>query len=67
MILFVSRKEKNMEKEKNILIEDGLTVIQMRQLQEVTNMMAKAVNEEEFKAIMSIYGKATNRLLNGLD
>lgn len=56
-----------MDKEQDIYIEDGLSISQMRNLLEVTKTMAKAINEEEFKAIMSIYGKATDRLLDGLD
>ena len=53
----------SMNEEKDIIIEDGLSVTQMRQLIEVTNTMVRAINEEEFRAIMSIYGKATDRLL----
>ena len=52
-----------MNEEKDIIIEDGLSVMQMRQLIEVTNTMVRAINEEEFRAIMNIYGKATDRLL----
>jgi hypothetical protein len=51
-----------LEREQYIIIKDGLSVTQMRTLLEVTNTMVKAINEEEFKAIMLIYGKATERL-----
>ena len=47
-----------------IQVEDSLDVLEIRQLIEVTNTMAKAINREEFKKILVIYGQACERLLN---
>lgn len=55
-----------MREEQNIIIKDGISTSEIRVLIETTNTMAKALNEEDFKAIMSIYGSVADRLLKDI-
>lgn len=49
--------------EKDIKIENGLSVVEIRMLLETTQTLARALSTEEFKAIMGIYYGCTERLL----
>lgn len=50
-------------KEKNIILEDSIGVSQQRQLFELTRELSKALNEEEFLKIVSVYNSVINRLI----
>ena len=43
-------------------IDDGIDVIEMRELLEITREMVRYINREEFNEILKIYNKAIKRL-----
>ena len=45
-----------------IEVDDGLDVIEMRQLLEITREMVRCINHEEFNEILKVYNKAIERL-----
>ena len=45
-----------------IEIDDGIDVIEMRELLEMTREMVRCINREEFNEILMIYNKAIERL-----
>ena len=45
-----------------IEIDDGIDVVEMRELLEVTREMVRCINREEFNEILMIYNKAIERL-----
>lgn len=51
-----------MEKE-NIIIKDSIGVPQQRQLFELTRELVKALNQDEFIQIVSVYENVINRLV----
>lgn len=52
-----------MSKEKNIEIENGLNVVEMRKFLDITKAMIECITREECDEILTIYYKATKRLL----
>ena len=45
-----------------IEIDDGIDVVEMRELLEMTREMVRCINREEFNEILKIYNKAIERL-----
>ena len=45
-----------------IEVDDGLDVVEMRELLEITREMVRYINHEEFNEILKIYNKAIERL-----
>ena len=45
-----------------IKVDDGLDVVEMRELLEMTREMVRCINREEFNEILKIYNKAIERL-----
>ena len=45
-----------------IEIDDGIDVVEMRELLEITREMVRCINREEFNEILKIYNKAIERL-----
>ena len=45
-----------------IEIDDGIDVVEMRELLEMTREMVRCINREEFNEILMIYNKAIERL-----
>ena len=43
-------------------IDDGIDVVEMRELLEITQEMVRYINHEEFNEILKIYNKAIERL-----
>ena len=43
-------------------IDDGIDVVEMRELLEMTREMVRYINREEFNEILKIYNKAIERL-----
>ena len=43
-------------------IDDGIDVVEMRELLEITREMVRCINREEFNEILKIYNKAIERL-----
>ena len=52
-----------MDNEKDIEIENGLNVVEMRGFLDITKEMVKCITREECDEILTIYYKATERLL----
>lgn len=50
-----------------IIIKNGISVSQQRQLLDITNTLARALTETEFVEIVKIYGSVSDRLLKDLD
>lgn len=50
-----------MNKEQNIIIHDGIGVMELRKLQELS-ALNRALNKEEFMAIVGVYKKVIDRL-----
>jgi len=50
-----------MNKEENIIIHDGIGILELRQLQDLQSFN-RALNEEEFMLIVGVYKKAIDRL-----
>lgn len=42
--------------------DDGIDVVEMRELLEITQTMIRCINREEFNEILKIYDKAIERL-----
>lgn len=49
--------------EKDIIIKNSIGVGQQRQLLELTRELVRALIEEEFLKIVSVYNSAVNRLI----
>ena len=49
--------------EEMIELKNNISVVQVRDLLEVTQTIGKALTEDEFLQVMSFYGKVANRLL----
>lgn len=49
--------------EKDIIIKNSIGVGQQRQLLELTRELARALTEEEFLKIVSVYNSVVNRLI----
>ena len=45
-----------------IEVDDGLDVVEMRELLEITQTMVRYINREEFNEILMVYNKAIERL-----
>ena len=45
-----------------IEVDDGIDVVEMRELLEMTREMVRCINREEFNEILKIYNKAIERL-----
>ena len=43
-------------------VDDGIDVVEMRELLEMTREMVRCINREEFNEILMIYNKAIERL-----
>ena len=43
-------------------IDDGINVVEMRELLEITREMVGCINREEYNEILKIYNKAIERL-----
>jgi nucleoside-triphosphatase THEP1 len=50
-----------MSKEENIIIHDGIGVMELRQLQDLSSLN-RALNKDEFMEIVGVYKKAIDRL-----
>jgi nucleoside-triphosphatase THEP1 len=50
-----------MNKEENIIIHDGIGVMELRQLQDLSSLN-RALNKDEFMEIVGVYKKAIDRL-----
>lgn len=49
--------------EERIELKNNISVAQVRDLLEVTQIIGKALTEDEFLQVISFYGKVANRLL----
>lgn len=49
--------------EKDIIIKNSIGVGQQRQLLELTRELSRALTEEEFLKIVSVYNSVVNRLI----
>ena len=49
--------------EEMIELKNNISVVQVRDLLEVTQTIGKALTEDEFLQVMSFYGNVANRLL----
>ncbi|WP_343348595.1 hypothetical protein [Terrisporobacter petrolearius] len=49
--------------EEMIELKNNISVAQVRDLLEVTQIIGKALTEDEFLQVISFYGKVANRLL----
>ena len=49
--------------EEMIELKNNISVVQVRDLLEVTQIIGKALTEDEFLQVMSFYGNVANRLL----
>lgn len=49
--------------EEMIELKNNISVVQVRDLLQVTQTIGKALTEDEFLQVMSFYGKVANRLL----
>lgn len=50
-----------MSKEENIIINDGIGILELRQLQDLQTLN-RCLNQEEFMLIVGVYKKALDRL-----
>lgn len=57
------KKVEVVNKKENIIIHDGIGVLELRQLQDLQSFN-RALNEEEFMLIVGVYKKAIDRLSN---
>ena len=51
-----------MNDDKYITIHDGISIVEQRQLIELTRGLMSALTKEEFLQIVRVYNKAINRL-----
>lgn len=51
-----------MNEDKYIPIHDGISIVEQRQLIELTRGLMSALTKEEFLQIVGVYNKAINRL-----